>query len=155
MKTSAGILLFKRENGKFFYFLVHPGGPFWKNKDLGAWSVPKGEASEEESLMERALTEFYEETGKEINGNFIELQPVKQKAGKTVYAWALESDLETHGLFSNTLIINWPPKSGKSMEIPEVDRWEWFESEEAKKKINPAQCDFIIQLEEMLNPEQQ
>ncbi|GEN74287.1 NUDIX hydrolase [Chryseobacterium hagamense] len=153
MKTSAGILLFKRENEKFFYFLVHPGGPFWKSKDLGAWSVPKGEASEEESLMERALQEFYEETGKKISGNFIELRPVKQKAGKTVHAWALESDLETDGLYSNTISISWPPKSGKAIEIPEVDRWEWFESGEAKKKINSAQCDFILQLEEILNPD--
>lgn len=151
MKTSAGILLFKRENENFFYFLVHPGGPFWKNKDLGAWSVPKGEALENESLIERAVTEFYEETGKKVSGNFIELKPVKQKAGKTVYGWALESDLEMDGLSSNTIHINWPPKSGRTLEIPEVDRWEWFESEEAKKKINPAQCNFIIQLEEMLN----
>lgn len=155
MKTSAGILLYKKENEKLFYFLVHPGGPFWKNKDLGAWSVPKGEASEDENLMERAVTEFYEETGKKISGDFIELKPVKQKAGKTVYGWALKSDLETDGLHSNTITINWPPKSGKTLEIPEVDRWEWFESEEAKRKINPAQCDFIIQLEEMLDPEQQ
>ena len=153
MKTSAGILLFKRENEKFFYFLVHPGGPFWKNKDIGAWSVPKGEVSEDESMMERALTEFHEETGKEISGNFIKLQPVKQKSGKTVFAWAMESDLETDGMYSNTVSIHWPPKSGKTLEIPEVDRWEWFESEEAKKKINPAQCNFIIQLEEMLDPE--
>ncbi len=150
MKTSAGILLYKKENEKLFYFLVHPGGPFWKNKDLGAWSVPKGEASEGENLMERAVTEFYEETGKKISGDFIELKPVKQKAGKTVYGWALESDLETDGLHSNTITISWPPKSGKTLEIPEVDRWEWFESEEAKRKINPAQCDFIIQLEEIL-----
>lgn len=150
MKTSAGILLFKRENEKFFYFLVHPGGPFWKNKDLGAWSVPKGESSENESLLERALTEFYEETGKEISGKFIELKPVKQKAGKTVFAWALESDLQTDGLHSNTIRISWPPKSGKTLEIPEVDRWEWFESDEAKNKINPAQLNFIVQLEELL-----
>lgn len=155
MKTSAGILLFKRENKKLFYFLVHPGGPFWKNKDLGAWSIPKGEASEDENLMERAVTEFYEETGKEISGRFIELKPVKQKAGKTVFAWALESDLQTDGLYSNTININWPPKSGRTLEIPEVDRWEWFESELAKKKINSAQCNFIIQLEELLNHEQQ
>lgn len=153
MKTSAGILLFKREKRNFFYFLVHPGGPFWKNKDLGAWSIPKGEAFENESLIERAVTEFREETGKEISGEFIELKPIRQKAGKTVFAWALESDLEITGLSSNMISIAWPPRSGKTIEIPEVDRWEWFGCEEAKKKINPAQCDFIIQLEEMLNPE--
>lgn len=154
MKTSSGILLFKRENEKFFYFLVHPGGPFWKNKDLGAWSIPKGEASEGESLMERAVTEFYEETGKKISGDFIELQPIRQKAGKTVYAWALESDLEMTGLQSNTISINWPPRSGKTIEIPEVDRWEWFESEEAILKINSAQSEFILQLEEILKTKQ-
>lgn len=155
MKTSSGILLFKRENEKFFYFLVHPGGPFWKNKDLGAWSIPKGEVSEDESLMERAVTEFYEETGKEINGDFIELQPVRQKAGKIVFAWALESDLEMTGLQSNTISINWPPRSGKIIEIPEVDRWEWFESEEAILKINSAQSEFILQLEKLLKSKQQ
>ncbi len=151
MKTSAGILLFKREKEKIFYFLVHPGGPFWKNKDLGAWSIPKGEASEGESLLDRALIEFEEETGKSINGNFIQLQPVKQKSGKTVHAWALESDLELSGLYSNTVFIDWPPRSGKKLEIPEVDRWEWFDTEEAFKKINPAQAEFIAELERILN----
>ncbi|WP_027388784.1 NUDIX hydrolase [Chryseobacterium gregarium] len=150
MKTSAGILLFKREKEKIFYFLVHPGGPFWKNKEVGAWSIPKGEASEGENLLERACIEFEEETGKSIEGNFIELQPIKQKSGKTVHAWALESDLEPSGLYSNTLFIDWPPRSGKKLEIPEVDRWEWFDTEEAGKKINPAQAEFIAELERML-----
>lgn len=154
MKTSAGILLFKRDHKELFYFLVHPGGPFWKNKDVGAWSIPKGEVMENESLIERALTEFYEETGKKISGKFIELQPVKQKAGKTVFAWALEHDLETTGLQSNIIRIDWPPRSGKTIEIPEVDRWEWFGSEEAKTKINPAQASLIIQLEKILNNQQ-
>ncbi len=151
MKTSAGILLFKKELGKIFYFLVHPGGPFWKNKDLGAWSVPKGEASEGENLLERALIEFEEETGKKIHGDFIALKPIKQKSGKTVHAWALEGDLELSGLYSNTVLIDWPPRSGKKLEIPEVDRWEWFDTEEACKKINPAQAEFIAELERVLN----
>lgn len=150
---SAGILLFKRSEEQLFYFLVHPGGPFWKNKDLGAWSIPKGEAAEGESLLERAKIEFLEETGKTVDGRFIELMPITQKAGKKVFAWALEKDLETSGLKSNTIIINWPPKSGKTMEIPEVDRWEWFSSEEAIQKINPAQAGFIVQLEEILSSE--
>lgn len=150
MKISAGILLFKREREELFYFLVHPGGPFWKNKDSGAWSVPKGEASPDEHLMERALTEFYEETGKKIDGAFTALTPVKQKAGKTVYAWALERDLDTSDLRSNTFTLEWPPKSGKMIEIPEVDRWEWFSSEEAKVKINPAQAGFITEMETVL-----
>ncbi|WP_042719815.1 NUDIX domain-containing protein [Flavobacterium sp. B17] len=151
MKISAGILLFKKEEGKFFYFLVHPGGPFWKNKDLGAWSIPKGEVSEGENLLERAKTEFEEETGKTINGDFIELNSVTQKAGKKVFAWAVEGNVETSDMKSNMITIEWPPKSGRKMEIPEVDRWEWFPSDEAKKRINPAQAGFILQLEEMLS----
>jgi predicted NUDIX family NTP pyrophosphohydrolase len=150
MKTSAGILLFKREKENIFYFLVHPGGPFWKNKDIGAWSIPKGEVSEGESLINRALIEFNEETGKKVDGNFIELKPIKQKGGKTIFAWALEGDLEMSGFQSNTIFIDWPPKSGKTLEIPEVDQWEWFISEEAKNKINPAQVGFIVEIEELL-----
>lgn len=151
MKRSAGILLFKRVNNAWSYFLVHPGGPFWKNKDLGAWSIPKGELEADEDPLERAIIEFKEETGKMVTGEFIVLQAVKQKGGKTVYAWALEFDIENAGLSSNTVEIEWPPRSGKMIEIPEVDRWEWFGSEEAKKRINPAQAAFITELEEMLN----
>lgn len=151
MKTSAGILLFKSVNGNLFYFLVHPGGPFWKNKDAGAWSIPKGELQPDEDPLERALIEFKEETSKTIEGEFQALTPVKQKGGKTVYAWALECDIETSGLFSNTLTIEWPPKSAKMIEIPEVDQWEWFGSEQAKIRINPAQATFIRELEEILD----
>ncbi|MDR6458118.1 putative NUDIX family NTP pyrophosphohydrolase [Chryseobacterium vietnamense] len=150
MKISAGILLFKKKKDSLYYFLVHPGGPFWKNKDLGAWSIPKGEVSPDESLLERALKEFKEETGKTIDGKFIELSPIKQKGGKTVYAWALESDLETVALYSNTFPLEWPPKSGKILEVPEVDQWEWFSSEEAQKRINTAQKDFITELESII-----
>lgn len=152
MKTSSGILLFKREKNDLYYFLVHPGGPFWKNKDGGAWSIPKGELLPDEDPLERALIEFEEETGAVLaEGAFIPLQPVKQKGGKTVYAWALEGDLETSDLYSNKVSIEWPPKSGKIIEIPEVDQWKWFVSEEAKQKMNPAQIALITELEEMLN----
>lgn len=151
MKTSAGILLFKKEKNSIYYFLVHPGGPFWKNKDLGAWSIPKGEILTDENPLERALTEFEEETGKTIDGKFIELSPIKQKGGKTVYAWALESDLDTADLYSNTFPLEWPPKSGKIMEVPEVDQWQWFPSEEAQQRINTAQKDFITELENIVN----
>lgn len=151
MKTSAGILLFKKENNSLYYFLVHPGGPFWKNKDLGAWSIPKGEILADENPLQRALTEFEEETGKTIDGKFIELSPIKQKGGKTVYAWALESDLDTADLYSNTFPLEWPPRSGKIMEVPEVDQWQWFPSEEAQKRINTAQKDFITELENIIN----
>lgn len=150
MKISAGILLFKRIEGIFFYFLVHPGGPFWKNKDLGAWSIPKGEVLEGENFLERALKEFHEETGKEINGDFIELNPVKQKGGKNVFAWAVENNLEMSNFRSNIIRFTWPPKSGKMIEVSEVDQWEWFESEDARKKINPAQVDFITQIETIM-----
>lgn len=154
MKTSAGILLFKREKNKLYYFLVHPGGPFWKNKDTGAWSVPKGEVQPDEDPLDRALTEFKEETGQVIKGKFTALTPVKQKGGKTVYAWAMEGDIELSGLYSNTLQIEWPPRSSKMIEIPEVDQWEWFESEEAQKRINPAQAAFIAELEELVNTQE-
>ncbi|MDQ1803616.1 NUDIX domain-containing protein [Chryseobacterium sp. CKR4-1] len=150
MKTSAGILLFKKENNHLFYFLVHPGGPFWKNKDKGAWSIPKGEIEQGEDPLERARIEFKEETGQSIEGEFIELTPIRQKGGKTVHAWAIETDIETTQLFSNFLQIEWPPRSGKRMEIPEVDQWEWFDSEEAKIRINPAQVLFLSELEELL-----
>jgi len=150
MKISAGILLFKKEKDSLYYFLIHPGGPFWKNKDLGAWSIPKGEVFPDEDLLERALKEFKEETGKTIGGKFIELSPIKQKGGKTVYAWALEDDLETADLYSNTFPLEWPPKSGKILEVPEVDQWEWFSSEEAQKRINTAQKDFITELESII-----
>lgn len=150
MKTSAGILLFKKEKYSLYYFLVHPGGPFWRNKDLGAWSIPKGEFLPDEDPLEHALKEFKEETGKTIEGKFIGLSPVQQKGGKTVYAWALERDIETSDLYSHTFSLEWPPKSGKIIEVPEVDQWEWFSSEEAQKRINTAQKDFITELENIL-----
>lgn len=153
MKTSAGILLFKKENNNLFYFLVHPGGPFWKNKDSGAWSIPKGEIEPDEDPLERALVEFKEETGQSVGGEFIELSPIRQKGGKTVYAWAVEGDVETAGLFSNSVQIEWPPRSGKLIEIPEVDQWEWFNSDEAKIRINTAQVALLSELEELITKE--
>ena len=149
-KKSAGILLFRKQKGELYVFLVHPGGPFWKNKDAGAWSVPKGEIMEDEDPLERARIEFYEETGQEIDGNFIPLKAITQKGGKTVYCWAVEGEIETSGLSSNTIMIAWPPSSGKMMEIPEVDQREWFSAKEARIKINPAQCAFIDEIEESI-----
>lgn len=153
MKTSAGILLFKKENNVLFYFLVHPGGPFWKNKDSGAWSIPKGEIEPDEDPLERAQIEFKEETGQSIEGEFIELSPIRQKGGKTVYAWAVEGDIEKSQLFSNSLQIEWPPRSGKHIEIPEVDQWKWFDSDEAKTRINTAQIGLLSELEELITKE--
>ena len=153
MKTSAGILLFKKENNDLFYFLVHPGGPFWKNKDNGAWSIPKGEIEQDEDPLERALVEFKEETGQSVKGEFIELSPIRQKGGKTVYAWAVEGNVETARLFSNSVEIEWPSRSGKLIEIPEVDQWKWFGSEEAKIRINTAQAGLLSELEELITKE--
>jgi len=145
MKASAGILLFKRELTGLHFFLVHPGGPYWKNKDEGAWSIPKGELLAGEDPLQRAKTEFEEETGQAIDGAFTPLSPIKQKGGKMVFAWALEGDIDTTSLSSNTFELEWPPKSGRMMQVPEVDRWEWFAYEEAVRKINPAQVPFLTE----------
>lgn len=146
MKASAGIVLFKKVAPDTFFFLVHPGGPFWKNKDAGAWSIPKGELSADEDPLERARIEFYEETGQVIEGVFRPLSPVKQKGGKIIHAWATEGNIELAALSSNFISLEWPPKSGKVIQVPEVDRWEWFDFEEAKQRINPAQAMLLAEV---------
>lgn len=127
-------------------FLVHPGGPFFKNKDLGAWSIPKGEFLDDADALAAAKREFEEETGKAIGGDFIELKPVRQKSGKTVHAWAVEGDINHETINSNLFEMEWPPKSGKKQSFPEIDRAGWFEVAEAKLKINGAQAAFIDEL---------
>lgn len=149
-KQSAGILLYRIKNNDLQVFLVHPGGPFWKNKDTGAWSVPKGEFSDDEDALVAARREFREETGTAINGNFIKLNPVKQKSGKIIYAWAAEGDIDQNSIVSNTFPLEWPPKSGKIMEVPEIDKANWFDTDTAKEKINDAQAALIDQLAEIL-----
>lgn len=151
MKTSAGILLYRKTNELPEVFLVHPGGPFWKNKDLGAWSIPKGEYALGENPLDCAKREFEEETGQAIEGYFIPLDAIKQSGGKTVYAWAVEGNIDAEKIVSNTIMIPWPPKSGKFLEIPEVDRGAWFVFDEAKFKIIPAQAAFIVQLQDLLS----
>ena len=146
MRKSAGILLFKREGHKVFFFLVHHGGPFWQNKDLGAWSIPKGEFKEGDDPFENAIREFKEETGFDIDGNFFPLQTIRQKAGKLVHAWAVEGNIDASKIVSNTYKMQWPPKSGKWIEVPEVDKAEWFDTETALKKINSAQIAFIYEV---------
>jgi len=150
MKQSAGLLLFKFVDKTVFFFLVHPGGPFWKNKDLESWSIPKGEFTNDENPLDAAKREFYEETGfkleSEAESDFIELDSVKLKSGKTIFAWALEFDIDATLIKSNEFEMEWPPKSGKQQSFPEVDRAEWFQTEHALKKINPAQADFIVQI---------
>lgn len=146
MKQSAGILLYKFIDKTVFFFLVHPGGPFWKNKDLESWSIPKGEFTDDEDPLQAAIREFQEETSFEVDGDFIKLEYVKLKSGKIVYAWAVEFELDETLLKSNDFEMEWPPKSGKLQSFPEVDRGAWFQTDEALKKINPAQADFIVQM---------
>ncbi len=144
-KTSAGLLLFRRR-GELEVFLVHPGGPFWAKKDAGAWSLPKGEIGAGEDPLETAKREFTEETGFTVDGEFRQLEPVKQSGGKVVQAWAIEADCDPAQLRSNRFSMEWPPKSGKVREFPEVDRAAWFNIPEAGKRINPAQKGFLDQL---------
>ena len=146
MKRSAGILLYKETDGDLYVFLVHPGGPFWKNKDLGSWSIPKGEFTDDEEPLAAALREFEEETGVVPEGDFRELRPVTLKSGKLILAWAAEGDLDESVIVSNTFDMEWPPGTGKVSSFPEVDRAGWFPVDEALKKVNPAQAELIHQL---------
>jgi predicted NUDIX family NTP pyrophosphohydrolase len=154
VKKSAGILWFRFQNDVMEVFLVHPGGPFWKNKNAGTWSIPKGEFAEGEDPLHAAKREMQEETGIDTEGlqisEFIELIPVRQKSGKIVYAWAAQGDFDASQLTSNTFELEWPPGSRKKETFPEVDKGEWFIIDEAKKRILPYQLPLIIQLEESL-----
>ncbi|MFS2186327.1 NUDIX domain-containing protein [Mucilaginibacter sp. Mucisp84] len=145
-KQSAGILLYRKAAHGLQVFLVHPGGPFFKNKDEGSWSVPKGEYLPDEDPLKAAKREFQEETGHEITGDFIALNVIKQKGGKTVLAWAVEGSIDTGNIKSNTFEIEWPPRSGKKQTFDEIDRAEWFDIATAKIKINPAQAALIDEL---------
>ena len=150
-KISAGLLLYRIHNGSPEVLLIHPGGPFWAKKDLGAWSIPKGEVENDtDDYFETAKREFKEETGFLPEGDFISLGSVKQKGGKTVHAWAIKGDCDTSLLQSNTFTMEWPPHSGKQQEFPEADRTEFFPLEKAREKINPAQAEFISNLEQLL-----
>jgi len=146
MRKSAGILLYRWQKTNLEVLLVHPGGPFWAGKDIGAWSIPKGEYIESEDPLQAAIRELEEETGFKATGPFIQLGTIKQKAGKQVMAWATPGDLNTDIIQSNTFKIQWPPKSGKWIAIPEVDKAAWFGPTIAKEKINPAQVSFIDEL---------
>ncbi|MDA0185623.1 NUDIX domain-containing protein [Solirubrobacter phytolaccae] len=147
-KRSSGILLFRRAaGGELEVLLVHPGGPFWAKKDLGAWSIPKGEHEEDEDAQACAIREFTEETGSAPNpGELTDLGTVKLKSRKVVQAWALEGDLDATQVSSNTFSMQWPPRSGKFQDFPEVDRADWFGLEDAAERINPAQADFLARL---------
>ena len=132
------------------YFLVHPGGPFWRNKDLGAWSIPKGEPNAQEGLEEAARREFFEETGIRLQGKPVALSPVKLKSGKLVTAFAILFDFDARQIRSNELELEWPPKSGKRIMIPEVDKGEWFTLKLARVKINQGQLPLLAELSDAL-----
>jgi predicted NUDIX family NTP pyrophosphohydrolase len=151
MKQSAGILLYRMVNNYPEVFLVHPGGPFFRNKDEGFWTVPKGEPAGQEALIETAFREFQEETGFLPKGEPRPLHPIVQKAGKQVHCWALEGDLDPISVISNAFELEWPPKSGKMASFPEIDRSDWFSLTEAKKKINQMQVSFLEELANMLS----
>jgi predicted NUDIX family NTP pyrophosphohydrolase len=145
-KQSAGLLVFRRVRDGIEVLLVHPGGPFWKTKDDGAWSIPKGEFDESEDALAAANREFQEETGFTIAGDFKPLAPVKQKSGKTIRAWAIEADCDVSAIRSNTFSMEWPPKSGRVQEFPEIDRAEWFSLERARTKIHSGQAPLFDEL---------
>lgn len=151
--TSAGILLYRLIEGAPQILLIHPGGPYWTKKDEGAWSIPKGEAEENEDLRDCALREMREELGPAVAvdaDGLLELGTVRQKGGKVVHAWAAEADFDPAQLDSNTFSMEWPPRSGQQREFPEADRAEWLDPEVAKRKINPAQAAFVDRLLERL-----
>jgi predicted NUDIX family NTP pyrophosphohydrolase len=152
-KISAGILLFRRAPAGMEVMLVHPGGPFWAKKDAGAWSIPKGLADTVEDLLEAAKREFLEETGMTVDGEFLDLGAHKQAGGKTIVAWAHEGDFDPTLLKSNTFTLEWPPRSGKTAEFPEVDRAAWYSIDEALTKINKGQKPIIVALVERLDAE--
>jgi predicted NUDIX family NTP pyrophosphohydrolase len=145
-KISAGILLFRRRPAGIEVMLVHPGGPFWAKKDLGAWSIPKGLADEGEDLLAAAKREFLEETGVAVEGEFLDLGAHKQSGGKTIVAWACEDDFDPTLLKSNTFTLEWPPRSGRMAQFPEVDRAAWFSIDEALEKINKGQKPILVAL---------
>ena len=149
-KTSAGLLMYRRSGGAIEVLLVHPGGPFWAKKDLGAWSVPKGECEPAEDELEAARREVNEETGLAPGGPFTPLQAVKQPSGKLVVAWIVKFDCDPATIRSNTFSLEWPPKSGRKADFPEVDRAEWFSLQEARARIQPGQLSLLDQLERLL-----
>ena len=148
-KLSAGILLFRKRPAGLQVLLVHPGGPFWKNKGLGAWSIPKGEHPQSEEPLAAAQREFAEETGITLHGDFLPLGIATQSRGKVTTAWALEGDYPAAQMRSNTFSMEWPPKSGRRQEFPEVDRAEWFDLPEARKKILKGQLPLLDRLQRL------
>jgi predicted NUDIX family NTP pyrophosphohydrolase len=150
-KTSAGLLLFRDVAGTIEVLIVHPGGPFWATQDQGAWSIPKGEISDDEDRMHAALREFKEEMGEAVTGDFVALQPRRQAGGNVVYAWAVKSDFDPTRLRSNTFSMEWPPRSGLQQVFPEIDRTAWFPVHVARIKILKGQVGFLDELQGKLS----
>ena len=145
-KKSAGILMYRQQGSGLEVFLVHPGGPFWAQKDTGAWSIPKGEFAEGEDPLQAAKREFEEETGLHAEGDFVALTPLRQPGGKLVYAWAVRGNCDAKSIKSNTFAMEWPPRSGTHEEFPEVDRADWFGIPQATEKLLPGQRGFLEEL---------
>jgi predicted NUDIX family NTP pyrophosphohydrolase len=146
MKRSAAILVYRRTQGGPEVFLVHPGGPFWAKKDVGAWSIPKGEFDESEEGLAAAKREFVEEVGQSINGDFVALTPVRQKGGKIIHTWAVEGEVDETRIKSNEFEMEWPPRSGRRARFPEVDRGQWFLVPEARRRLLSSQVPIIDEL---------
>lgn len=146
-RISAGLLMYRIQDGKLQVLLAHPGGPYFKNKDDGYWSIPKGEIEPGEDMLEAAKREFTEETGVIPTGPFIELTPIKQKGGKIVHAWAFHGDCDPGAIVSNTFSIEWPPKTGREMKFPEIDRAEFFDVAAAGRKIKAPQMPLVEECE--------
>jgi predicted NUDIX family NTP pyrophosphohydrolase len=146
MKRSAGILVYRQDDDGLRVLLAHPGGPFWRNKDAGAWTIPKGEIVEGEDPLAAAIREFQEETGIGLSGDFQPLGEIKQKGGKVVHAWALEGDVDARAIKSNMFEIEWPPRSGRKQLVPEIDHADWFDLAEARQKILPSQMPLLDRL---------
>jgi predicted NUDIX family NTP pyrophosphohydrolase len=149
-KQSAGLVMYRRRDGALEVLLVHPGGPFWAKKDLGAWSIPKGEHEPDEDPLAAARREFAEETGILPEGDFIALRPVRQRSGKIVRAFAIEGDIDPATIKSNTFVMEWPPHSGQRREFPEIDRAAWFTIDVARQKLIPGQVALVDELQRAL-----
>ena len=150
-RVSAGLLMYRFQNGQLQVLLAHPGGPFFANRDEGAWSIPKGEPEPDEDFLEAAQREFKEEVGVAPAGPFIALTPIIQKGGKIVHAWAFEGDCNPSACVSNMFSMEWPPRSGRVMKFPESDRADFFDVDKAKRKIKDRQVPLIDELETILS----
>jgi predicted NUDIX family NTP pyrophosphohydrolase len=150
--VSAGLLLFRRSGAGLEVFIAHPGGPFWRDRDVGAWTIPKGIVEAGEDLLDAARREFVEETSIQPNGPFIPLGSIRQKAGKTIHAWGWEGDADPAAIVSNTMRTEWPRGSGRMIEFPELDRCAWVDPATARAKMNPAQAALVDRLEAALVP---